>query len=125
MTPPNSIVEIADGPLAEWIVRSHTPVLLAFGADGCPASQKLMAMLANAVMRYGGRVTFAKASPAKLPKLAARLGIASTPSVLLLRGGAVSFQFVGELSPRELDDLLAGAIRENFATHNQSATAKP
>lgn len=125
MTSPNTLIEVTDSSFDEQVIQSKTPVFLAFCADGCPASQRLLAMLASAVPRCRGLVTFAKASPAKAPGLGAQLGVASAPSLLLLRGGAVSFQFVGDLSPRELDDLLAHAAGENFMNHNHAITAKP
>ncbi|MCU0782884.1 MAG: thioredoxin family protein [Verrucomicrobia bacterium] len=42
-------------------------------------------------------------------QLATRFGIVSAPAILLFSGGKVCHQFVGELSRRELDDLLAQA----------------
>lgn len=109
MTPPNSIIEITDHSFVERVVQSKLPVLLAFCADGCSASQKLLALLANAAPRCRGSVTIAKASPDDSPGLAARFGVVPGPCLLLLRGGTVCHQFAGELSRRELDELLARA----------------
>jgi thioredoxin 1 len=102
-----SIIEITDGSFAECVAQSKVPVLLAFCADGCRASQGLAALLAGAAPRCNGFVTIAKASPVQCPELAARLGMVSAPSLLLLRGGMVCYEFVGEMSGRELNELLA------------------
>jgi thioredoxin-like negative regulator of GroEL len=118
------LIEVTDLSFEERIIQSKTPVLLAFCADDCSASQKLLAMLTSAATRSHGSATFAKASLAKAPGLAARLGVALAPTLLLLRNGAVSFQFVGELSPRELDELLASAAGENFVTRSRLVTPK-
>ncbi len=115
MTSPNTIVEIADRSFAERVVQSEMPVLLAFCADGCSTSQKLLALLANAAPRCGGFLTIARASLAESPGLAARFGVVSAPSLLLLRGGTVCYQFVGELSRGELDELLTRARADNPA----------
>jgi thioredoxin 1 len=117
------MIEITDHSFAERIVQSKTPVLLAFCADGCAASQKLLSLLANATPRCGS-VTIATASPDESPGLATRFGVVSAPAVLLFSGGRVCYQFVGELSRRELDELLARAARNNFVNQDAPATAK-
>jgi thioredoxin-like negative regulator of GroEL len=129
MTSRDSIIEITDRSFVERAVQSKVPVLLAFCADGCPASQKLLALLANAVPRCRGFATIAKASPDESPGLAACFGVVPGPSVLLLRGGTVCYEFIGELSRRDLDDLLARARADSPAfgepTISHSATKLP
>jgi thioredoxin 1 len=124
MNTQNSIIEITDSSFTECVVQSQSPVLLAFCADDCAASQKLLAMLANAAPRCRSLVTFAKASPAKVPELAARLGIVSAPAVLLFRDGTVGYQFVGELSRWEFDDLLTRAAGSNSINHDNPTFEK-
>jgi len=104
-----SIIDVTDQSYAECVMQSKKPVLLAFCGDGCSASQRLLALLAKAGPQCGGTVTIAKTSPIESPELATRIGIVSVPCLLLLRGGTVSYQFFGELSRRELDELLARA----------------
>jgi len=118
------MIGITDHSFAERIVQSKTPVLLAFCSDGCSASQKLLSLLANATRRCGS-ITIAEASPDESPGLAARFGIVSAPAVLLFSGGTVCYQFVGELSCRELDELLARAARMNFINQDTPVTVKP
>jgi len=125
MTSQNSIIEITDHSFAERVARSKTPVLLAFCADGCSASQKLLALLADSAPRCHGSITIAKASPDESPGLMARFGIVSMPAVLLFSGGTVCYQFVGELSRRELDELLASTAGRNFVNHNNPVIEKP
>jgi thioredoxin 1 len=119
------MIEITDHSFAERVVQSKLPVLLAFCADGCSASQRLLTLLANAAPRCRGSITIAKASPDEFPGLAARFGIVSVPAVLLFSGGTVCYQFVGELSRRELDELLARAAGRNFVNHNNPVIEKP
>jgi thioredoxin 1 len=116
MTFPNTIIEITDHSFAERIVQSKVPVLLAFCADGCPASQRLLTLLASALPRCDGFVVIAKASPIGSPGLAARFSVVSAPGLLLLRDGEVCYQFLGELSQRDLDDLLVRARASSPAT---------
>jgi len=107
MTFPNTIIKSTDSSFDEQVVKSKLPVLLAFCDDDCPASQKLLTLLTHALPRCRDIVTIAKASPDESTGLAARFGVVSAPAVLLFSGGTVCYQFVGELSRRELDDLLA------------------
>jgi thioredoxin 1 len=103
------MIEITDHSFTERVIRSKVPVLLAICADGCSASQKLLALLAGAVLRCDGFVAIAKANTDESSGLVARFGVVSAPAILLFSGGTVCYQFVGELSRRELDELLARA----------------
>jgi thioredoxin 1 len=125
MTFPNTIIKLTDSSFDEQVMKSKLPVLLAFCADGCSASQKLLTLLADSAPRCHGFTTIAKASPDESPGLAARFGIVSMPAVLLFSGGTVCYQFVGELSRRELDELLARAAGRNFVNHNNPVIEKP
>lgn len=109
MTFPNTIIKLTDRSFDEQVMKSKLPVLLAFCADGCSASQRLLILLADSAPRCRGSITIAKASPDESPELMVRFGIVSAPAVLLFSGGTVCYQFVGELSRRELDDLLTRA----------------
>jgi thioredoxin 1 len=100
----NTILEITDRSFAEKVMQSKVPVLLAFCADCCAASQKLLAMLADSAPRRGF-LTIAKVSLDESPELAARFGVVSVPAVLLFSGGTVCYQFVGELSRADMDEL--------------------
>lgn len=102
------MVEINDDSFVEKVMQSNVPVLLAFCADDCVASQRLETLLTNAA-RGHHLATIAKASLTESRELVARLGIVSVPAVLLFNGGIVCYQFIGELSRRELDELLLRA----------------
>ena len=118
------MIEITDHSFAERLVQSKVPVLLAFCADGCSASQRLLALLADLATRSRSFITIAKASPTESPELMARFGIVSVPAVLLFSGGTVCYQFMGELSRRELDELFARAAGRNFINQDTPATVK-
>ena len=102
------MVEINDHSFVEKVMQSNVPVLLAFCADDCVASQRLVTLLMNAE-RGHHLATIAKASLTESREMVARLGIVSVPAVLLFNGGIVCYQFIGELSRRELDELLIRA----------------
>lgn len=107
---PGPVVGITDASFAECIECSPTPVLLAFCVTNCSACDRLLALLESAASRTGSLMMIAKADLDESPELAARLGIVSAPAVLLLNRGTVGYQFVGDLSRQELDELLAHAV---------------
>jgi thioredoxin 1 len=107
---PSPVIEITDASFEEHIGRSPTPVLLAFYMSGCSACQKLLVLLDAAAPRCGGFAMIATADMDEVPELAARFGIVSVPAVLLFNGGTVGYQFIGDLSRHELDELLARAV---------------
>ena len=109
MPSPNTILEITDRSFAQKVMQSKVPVLLAFCADGCSASQRLQTLLTN-VTRGHSSAMIAKATPTGSSELMARFGIVSVPAVLLFNEGTVSYQFMGELSRRELEDLLMHVV---------------
>ena len=124
MTSPNTILEITDRSFAETVMQSKVPVLLAFCADGCSASQRLQTLLTNATRSHSSAM-IAKATPTESPEMLARFGIISLPAVLLFNGETVCYQFMGELSQRELHELLARADGKNFINQDHPAMAQP
>jgi thioredoxin 1 len=125
MTFPDTIIEITDGSFDEQVVKSKLPVLLAFCAEGCPASRKLLAMLAEAAPCCPGFLTIVQTSPDESPGLAVRFGIVSAPAVLLFRGGVVCYQFMGELTRRELDELLVRVYTGGLTTGEPANSPSP
>jgi len=125
MTFPDTIIKLTDSSFDEQIVKSKLPVLLAFCAEGCPASRKLLAMLGDAAPCCPGFLTIAQTSPDESPGLAARFGIVSAPAVLLFRGGVVCYQFMGELIRRELDELLVRIYTGCLTTGEPSSRLFP
>jgi thioredoxin-like negative regulator of GroEL len=129
MTSPQFILEINDDSFVERVVRSKMPVLLAFCANDRADSQRLLALLSNALPHCCDFVTIAKASPDESPELAARFGVVPGPSLLLLCDGKVCYQFIGEPSRRDLDDVLARArgpaTREPAFSHDNARLTTP
>ena len=107
---PSPVVAINDASFVERIGHSPTPVLLAFCLSGCSACERLLRLLTAAAPRWGGLVMIARTELDESPALAARFGVLSAPAVLVFSGGTVAYQFIGELSRHELDELLARAV---------------
>lgn len=84
---------------------------MAVCADGCHASQKLLTLLEAVNRPARKRISILRLDVAELPASARSCGLLTGPGVALFHHGTLCFQFSGELSRQELDDVLALADR--------------
>jgi len=101
-----SITEVLPAAFGADVLASTLPVLVAVCAAGCPTSQRLLALLAAWAPQAAGRLRVVQIRAEELEQLERHGGFAAAPGLLLFHRGAVSYQFLGELSRTELDDLL-------------------
>jgi thioredoxin-like negative regulator of GroEL len=101
-----SIAEISPAAFKPAVLDAALPVLVAVCAAGCPTSQRLLALLAAWAPQVADRLSVVQIRAEKLAELERHGGFAAAPGLLLFYRGAVSYQFLGELSRNELDDLL-------------------
>jgi len=83
--------------------------LLEFGAEWCGPCQALLPVLEKLEGEMGDRVSFCSVDIDHDPMLAARNGVMSVPTILLVRDGQVVDRVVGLVTGREL--------RERIGTH--------
>jgi thioredoxin 1 len=103
----SSIVEITAAAFGARVLNSELPVLVAVCAEGCAASGRLLALLEQWAPKTAGRIRVVRVRATDAPELRQYGGITSAPGLVLFNRGAVSYQFLGELSRSELDDLLS------------------
>jgi thioredoxin-like negative regulator of GroEL len=103
----SSIVEITAESFGVRVLDSELPVLVAVCAEGCAASGRLLALLEQWAPKTAGRIRVVRVRATDVPELRRHGGITSAPGLVLFNRGAVSYQFLGELSRSELDDLLS------------------
>ena len=103
------IANITAESFVRCVLDSALPVLVAVCANGSPASQKLLALLEARSLETSGWVNFVQVNAAGSPELARHCGLPSAPGLALFHRGTVCYQFSGELSGWELENLLARA----------------
>jgi thioredoxin 1 len=109
MTCFSSIPEVSEASFSEWVLQSELPALVAVCGKGGTASQTLLKLLEGWATQAQGRLRVFRLSAEDSSGLAERFGVPSAPSLVLFNQGVVCYQFTGEVSRRELDDLLTRA----------------
>jgi len=80
-------VELTDGNFERVVSRTELPIVVDFWAAWCGPCQMMAPHFKTAAERFKGRVIFAKVDSDNSPQTAARFGIRSIPTLVLLRGG--------------------------------------
>jgi thioredoxin len=94
------------------VVEPERPALVDFSAEWCGPCRAIAPTIAGLAEDYADRVTVAKVDIDESPKLAARYGVRSVPTVMLFSGGEVRRVYVGARSGQEYRegvDALLGA----------------
>jgi thioredoxin 1 len=84
-------------------VAQHPELLMVdFWAEWCAPCKMLAPVLDELVRESGGKITLAKVNVDDNPGLAARYGIRSIPTVLLVKAGKVVDQIIGAVPKAQL-----------------------
>lgn len=104
--------------VAEWSkLESDTkPAFVDFWAAWCGPCRMIAPAFEKLAEKYGNDINFAKVDVDEAPELAAKFGIRSIPTLLLIKGGKIIEQVVGarpyEDLARVLDNHLAAATQK-------------
>jgi len=130
MTCFSSIPEVNEASFSEQVLQSEQPALVAVCGRGGTASQTLLKLLEGWAPQARGRLRVFRLGADGSCGLAERFGVPSGPSLVLFSRGVVCYQFTGEVSRGELDELLArasllGVARETEAPSGQRPAVGP
>jgi thioredoxin 1 len=103
-------ISVTDATFAQTVLEAPRPVLVDFGAEWCGPCVAVAPVIRSLALEYANRLTVATVDVDADPLLAARYGVRSLPTVMLLDGGQIKRVLVGARSGQEyrsaIDDVL-------------------
>jgi thioredoxin 1 len=94
------LIEVNDANFDAEVVSSAEPVLVDFSAEWCAPCKRLAPVVQAIAEEYAGRLKVAHLDIDRSQATAARYGVMSIPTLLLLKGGQVREQIMG-YAPKE------------------------
>ena len=95
-------VHLTEKNFDETLASTEGVLMVDFWAEWCGPCRAIAPVLDDLAKESAGRVSLAKVNVDENPALAARFGIRSIPTILLVKGGAVVDQVVGAVPKAQL-----------------------
>jgi thioredoxin len=95
-------LQLTEQNFDEAITRGEGVMMVDFWAEWCGPCRAIAPVLDELTRDSGGAVTLAKVNVDDNPGLAARYGIRSIPTILLVKNGKVADQVVGAVPKAQL-----------------------
>src|SRR5262249_42488700 len=92
-------VHLTEGNFDEALSRDTGVMMVDFWAEWCGPCRAIAPVLEDIARESAGKVTLAKVNVDENPGLAARYGIRSIPTILLVKGGKVADPVDGPVPP--------------------------
>ncbi len=99
-------VHLTEQTFDEALVANQGLMMVDFWAEWCGPCRAIAPVLEELARTSGGRVTLAKVNVDENPGLAARYGIRSIPTILLVKDGKVADQVIGAVPKAQLQKKL-------------------
>jgi thioredoxin 1 len=94
-------LEVGEANFAKAVLEAPRPVLVDFGAEWCGPCVAVAPVIRSLASEYADRLTVATVDVDADPQLAARYGVRSLPTVMLLEEGQIRRVLVGARSGQE------------------------
>ena len=100
----SEVLLATDQTFESEVMQAQQPVLVDFSATWCGPCKQLEPIVREIAGDYDGRLKVVKVDIDQAPNTAAKFGVMSVPTVLLIQDGAVKDQVVGLVSKQALAD---------------------
>jgi thioredoxin len=95
-------VHLTEQNFDEALAANQSVMMVAFWAEWCGPCRAIAPVLEDLARESGGAITLAKVNVDENPSLAARYGIRSIPTILLVKQGKVADQVIGAVPKAQL-----------------------
>ena len=106
----SKVVEVDDNNFESEVLQADGLVLVDFSAAWCAPCKKLEPTVHDLAGDYDGRMKVVHVDVDQAQSVAARFGVMSIPTVLLMKGGMVKDQLIGLASKQALADRIDKVI---------------
>jgi len=103
-------VPVTNATFDQTVLAAPRPVLVDFGAEWCGPCVAVSPVIRDLALEYADRLTVATVDVDSDPQLAARYGVRSLPTVMLLEDGEIRRVLVGARSGREYRAAIEGVL---------------
>src|ERR1035437_169757 len=101
--------EVSEASFSQQVLGSELPVLVVVWASGGGSAQGFLKLLEEWAPQARGRLRIFRLNAERSSGLAERFGIPLAPGLGLFSRGGMCYQFIGQASRRERDELLVRA----------------
>jgi thioredoxin 1 len=99
-------LQLTEANFDETLAQQQGLVIVDFWAEWCGPCRAIAPVLDQLVEESAGRITLAKVNVDENPGLAARYGIRSIPTMLLMKQGKVTDQVIGAVPKAKIKEKL-------------------
>lgn len=104
------LVAVTSATFDEAVLAAPGPVLVDFGAEWCGPCVAVAPVIRSLALEYANRLRVATVDVDAAPELAARYGVRSLPTVMLLDEGEIRRVLVGARSGQEYRAAIDGVL---------------
>ena len=102
----SEILELQEADFESKVLQETRPVLVDFWSPSCGPCRALAPVVAALAAANGDSAVIAKANAFETPNLAAKLGVAALPTILIFKNGEVVSRLSGVQKEATLQQLL-------------------
>lgn len=100
----NNTIELTDDNFEKIVIGTDKPVLVDFWAEWCGPCKMIGPVIDELANEYNGKAVIGKIDVDNNPKLSARFGVRSIPTLLVFKNGEVVYKQIGAVPKGVLED---------------------